>query len=274
MKLLSDFDGVFTNQDAEAAEVGRVLDERVGDVQLLRELRDEVKARPSLYGWFSGGVLSCYADEDPYVFNNAVCGALYKLAPAAAARLAGKGIDNADRLALQCFEEGTARYRAAHASHVDGEALDAVRAFTAAGHEIVVVSNSSTARIEALLRDAGLTLGARGVKVRGDARKFLLGDEPATVVNADNFGGREIRLRRPRYFDVLFDERPDALIGDVLSLDVAMPAALRAADPRFVNLQTALRRHPHTPGWAQEACQAHGIRLVGGLPELVAGLLK
>jgi hypothetical protein len=271
MKLLSDFDGVFTNQDDEAAEVGARLGEVIDDTELLRSLREEVRARPERHGWFVGARVSCYADEDPYVFNNAVARALFEMGPRAAVeRIVASGYASAGALAQRCFEEGTARYRQRNNSHVDPRSLEAAESWLRAGNELVIVSNSSTDRIESILRGAGLEPGAGGLRIRGDARKFLLGDEPAHLPDAADFGGRAVSARRPAYLDILRSEAPGAVIGDVLSLDVALPVLLRSAEPGFSKLRCVLKRHPHTPAWALAACAQRGIDVVDSLAAFVA----
>jgi hypothetical protein len=57
---------------------------------------------------------------------------------------------------------------------------------------------------------------------------------------------------------------------DVLSLDVALPAALRARVPAFEDMDVVLKRHPHTPAWALEACAAKGIAVVDSIARLPA----
>lgn len=273
MKLLTDFDGVLTAQDAEAEAVGARLAEIVAEAELLRRLRAAVRASPERHGWIAGGELACYADEDPYVFHNAVASAVYASGDRSLDRLRALGLATAEHLATRCFEEGTRRYREANASHVLPEAVDAVRRFLAAGHEVVVVSNSSTERVRALLAAADLEPGTRGLRVRGGARKFVLGGEPASVATHGEFGGRRVALRRPHYFEILAEERPDAVIGDVLSLDVALPLALRRAGGPFASMRCHLKRHPHTPDWSLRACVEHGGEPVDSLARLAAKLL-
>jgi FMN phosphatase YigB (HAD superfamily) len=282
MRILSDFDGVFTNQDEEAAEVGRRLAEivsaSIGDAsraaRLLAELREEVRASPARHGWFSAGEIACYADEDPYVENNAVAAALFAKAPAdVIERMRAAGFAPADDLSSRAFEEGTTRWRATHAAHLLPEALTALGAFAAAGAEVVIVSNSSTERIEGILRDAGFDrFGQAKPRIRGGAKKFVLGEEPRALPREAAFGGRAVRLRRPHYHKILSEEQPDVVIGDVLSLDVALPAALRDAEDWLAEARIVLKKQRHTPAWALEACRARHIEVVdsiAALPKLV-----
>lgn len=281
MRILSDFDGVLTHQDAEAEAVARRLDERVtealgGDaaraLAVLTGLRAEVRAKPEIHGWYVGEEIGCYADEDPYVFNNAVCRALFVQGPAEVReKVREKGCDTADALAFACFEEGTKAYRAAHASQVLEEALGALSQFFASGAEVVIVSNSSTERIQALLEPTKIARWGTGkLRIRGGAKKFhVTGDRPKDVPKADEFGGRQVLLRRGSYWDIINEERPDAVIGDVLSLDAALPAALRKhAEEEFGDMQVFLRSHPHTPAWAAKACEAWGITRVDSIARL------
>ena len=89
MRIISDFDGVFTSQQHEADAVGErqieVVAEAIGDAvkaqAVIAGLRGEVTASPTTHGWVTAAGISCYADEDPYVFHNAVGAALYERGP-------------------------------------------------------------------------------------------------------------------------------------------------------------------------------------------------
>jgi hypothetical protein len=285
VRIITDFDGVITAQDAEADAVGERLLERAtealgGDAvrahAIVAGLRAEVRANPAAHGWFVGDAIGCYADEDPYAFHNAVARAIYTIP--GGAELAGRfrelGFATEVDLAIACFEEGTRRYRATHPPHVLEEALGAIQTFFAAGAEVVIVSNSSTERIQALLEPSKiLRWGTGKIRVRGDARKFQpTGDRPRALPEHEDFGGRRVLLRRGWYYDILNDERPDVVIGDVLSLDIALPAALRAHVADFDEMDVVLKRHPRTPRWALDACAARGIATVDSiakLPELL-----
>lgn len=282
MRIITDFDGVLTAQDAEAAAVGERLLERVTEAMggatnrayaLVSGLRAEVRANPATHGWFSGDEIACYADEDPYVFNNALARAIYVQGPAEVReKLRAQGFDTHDAFAKACFDEGTERWRAANPSQVLEEALGAIQTFFSAGAEIVIVSNSSPSRIEAILAPSKiLRWGTGKIRIRGEAKKNVVtGDRPRCLPPHEDFGGRKVLLRRGPLFDILNDERPDVVIGDVLSLDVALPAALRAHDPDYEEMDVVLKRAAHTPKWALEACAVRGIHVVDSIAQLPA----
>ncbi|HKE01094.1 MAG TPA: hypothetical protein VKE69_08800 [Planctomycetota bacterium] len=260
MKILSDFDGVFTDPTAEAASVAAVLDELVGDPALVERVRADVRAHPERHGWRFGGAITSYADEDLYVFHNAVAVAVWSAAtPAVLERLRVAGFTDESAFVVHCFLEGTTRFGARGATNVLPEALDAAAALAGRGHELVIASNSDTARIERLLRGAGWKEGS--IRLRGGAGKFVLGDEPASVPEIAKFGPREIRLRRPRYFALLEEERPDVVIGDVLALDLALPWFLKRS-------RCVLKRSAATPAWSVGACERAGIERVDSISEL------
>lgn len=286
MRIITDFDGVLTSQDAEASAVGARLDDRLaealgGDAArakgILDGVRAAVRAFPERHGWYVGDALGCYADEDPFVFNNATCHALLREGPAEAREaLAAAGFEDWEKLAWTCFDEGTTRWRAENPTHVLEGALGALSELFARGAEVVVVSNSVTERIRSILAPTGLLRwGAGKIRLRGGARKFhVTGDRPTSVPASDDFGGRKVLLRRGSYWDILNDERPDVVIGDVLSLDIALPAMLRERVPDFEDTTVCLARHAHTPAWALAACERRGVKIVDGfasLPNFVGG---
>jgi FMN phosphatase YigB (HAD superfamily) len=287
MRIIVDFDGVFTEHTAEAEAVGArhlaLVSEALGDAAraqaLVLEMRAEARKDPERSGWLSGGAISCYADEDPYAFHNAVAAALYARAPAdVIERLGAAGMPTHEIFASRAFDEGTAIFRSEKregAVHVLPEALAATAELCAAGVDVVIVSNSSTERIRGLLRDAGIgRFGQAKPRIRGGAEKFRLGDEPRALAESQRFGAREIRLRRPSYFSILRDEMPDLVVGDVLSLDLAMPLAARSILPELDEMVLALVRHPATtPAWTLDACRARGIEVIDSLarvPKLLA----
>jgi hypothetical protein len=280
LRILTDFDGVLTTQDAEAAAVGARLLERVAEalsgdriraLALVEGLRGEIRADPAAHGWFDGGEISCFADEDPYVFHVATAFALWRKGPAEVReRLRAAGIDSAEALAARSFDEGTAAWRAKNPSHVRQDALGALQTFFSTGAEVVIVSNSSTERIRSLLEPTGLLRwGAGKLRIRGGARKFAVGgDRPKGVPASVDLCGRKVALRRGPFYDILEDERPDVAIGDVFSLDLALPVALREGVADFEDMDVILARHASTPKWTLEACAAKGVRIVNALAEV------
>lgn len=146
-------------------------------------------------------------------------------------------------------------------------------ALVEAGAEVVVVSNSSSEKIEGWFRETGVGHGlSHALRVRGSAGKFILGATDEHLV----LSGRRVCVDRPKYRAILAEERPDFVIGDVYSLDLALPHVMRRAGEIAPRL--ALRRHPHTPRWVLDSRADGAIDLVvdqlDGLVEPVRALAR
>ena len=88
VKLISDFDGVWTNQNTEADYVWNFIITSIatliGDTpkhinSLLVECKKEMDSAPYEYGWFNNGTISTYYQEDPFGDNNAIFDYIFEL---------------------------------------------------------------------------------------------------------------------------------------------------------------------------------------------------
>jgi len=68
-----------------------------------------------------------------------------------------------------------------------------------------------------------------------------------------------VLVDRPRYREAIERERPVLVIGDVFSLDLALPHAMRTHGHPAAPRTLALRRHRHTPPWILESRAAGAI---------------
>ena len=285
-KILSDFDGVWTDQAFEAqnvtlclvAEAARLAgigaDEARAD---FARFGREIAARPERFGWAPDGRITAYVDEDPFCEANALAMFLEGArddAPAAryAAGVREAGFADLTRFADHCFTTATNAFRDQHPPALVPHAKAMHDALVAAGAEIVIVSNSSTEKIGAWLGQVGIRAsGDAGapLRVRGSAGKMLIGPGDDSI----EVGGRRIFTDRPRYAAILREERPDLVIGDVFSLDLALPHVLRRAGDPGAPRELVLRRHPHTPRWVLDTRAGgaidHVVERVGELREFV-----
>lgn len=152
------------------------------------------------------------------------------------------------------------------------------------GVEIVVASNSKTEKIEHLFTKAGLTVSNdRSIKrgrlyARGDARKYILDHNYTALPEFLEISGRyKISLRRSHYHKILLEEKPDYVIGDVFSLDLALPLYLRMNDKQFKNLKVIQKVQKHTPGWVKDYLsrnEFNGIAFMVDSVEELPALLK
>ena len=294
MRLLSDFDGVWTDPWREAREQGRVVDETLlgwaaedgvsGVGEWLAAARARLAAAPREHGWESDGRISAYADEDPFVMH----AALLRLAHARAAAdpLAGwlgdavtrRGHDGLAGFGAFAHAEGVHRVEAQRGPAILADAAAAGRRLLAAGGELVVVSNSPEDKLERWFASAALPYtrhparAAHALRLRGGARKFALGGEAPPLV----LGDVGFEIARPDYRAILDEERPRAVVGDVFSLDLALPLALRRQVRGWEGLRLFWLRRAYTPGWLVSRIARHAPEvevLDGGLAEAVTRLI-
>jgi hypothetical protein len=314
-KILSDFDGVWTNPGEEAKGVqalmitetarlsGTELDVVAADYAVFGQI---AMGSPRDHGWAPDGRITAYVDEDPFCLGNSMAGVLDGLASGAlplkgcalgsvdgglvpravdyAAVIRKAGFADASAFSDHCFLGATAAFQRDHPPALVPDAKAIADRFLAMGADVVVVSNSGEEKILGWLEAAGIP--ARSVhdtsphngepcfRVRGSAAKFLLGDGTEKIV----VGGRDISVDRPKYRAVLEIEDADFVIGDVFSLDLALPFALRAAGHSWAPRELVLRQHGYTPQWVAETSADgaidHIVQSLTGLCDLCEARLS
>lgn len=281
VKLISDFDGVWTKQEVEAEYVWnyivKKLSELTGDDDaaisgILAECKKEMDRTPWDYGWFSSpGQIACYYQEDPFGDNNAIFDYIERAATTSTAsnfKLMLHKVKESLRSKLKMtpgefsndsFMKATTQFKLEGKLKPVDTAGEIVKKLNDMGVEIVVVSNSKTEKIEHLFRKAGHAMTTekmmkRGrLHARGDAKKFMIDSSYNTLPESLSISGRfSVKLRRDNYHKILTEEKPDYVIGDVFSLDLALPLYLRLNDKSFGNLKIIQRVHPHTPQWVKD----------------------
>jgi len=261
-KLLSDFDGVWTDQAFEAQNVKLYLVAEAARMAAVgadhaREHFEHfercVKAAPERYGWAPDGRITAYVDEDPFCEANAIAMLLDEqrddpLATRYREAILAGGFETLTKFADHCFMTATSAFRIQHPPALVPGAKQMLGELLARGCEVVVVSNSSSEKIVGWFRQIGVDARVEPggeLRVRGAAQKMTLGPSESAL----ELAGRTIRVDRPLYRRVIEEERPQLVIGDVFSLDLALPHVLRRAAHDFAPRELVLRRHPHTPRW-------------------------
>jgi phosphoglycolate phosphatase-like HAD superfamily hydrolase len=264
IKILSDFDGVWTDQALEAenvkiymaAEAARYAEVSGDEARAdFRRFEVAVQSAPAEYGWAPDGRITAYVDEDPFCVPNSIAMYLERVDDPQGVRyrdaiLAG-GEPSLSAFADRCFLTATADYREQHPPALVPHAKEALEALHEAGAEIVVVSNSSSEKIVGWFQRAGVDAGTDHdsyLRVRGQAGKQVLGPGDQSIEVA----GRAVYVDRPQYRAVIEAENPDLVVGDVFSLDLALPHVLRREGRTEAPRELVLRRHRHTPTWVHE----------------------
>jgi phosphoglycolate phosphatase-like HAD superfamily hydrolase len=253
--VVLDFDGTFTDVVAEGAPFVRDFKSHLAELlgkdpssveAAWREEEAAVLAGAHAFGWDVGGRVVAPATADPYLLSNCV-----------ARQLMGRfGVlpDPAERHeALQML------YREAYkltGTAFKPEAKEVLEALLATGLPIWVVTNAHTDLVEAKL-DRLAPKGRERLRVKGDARKYLIEDPPSvdarfaalpeTISFSPELLPRPVYLRRGRYYEALRDiwsqtgTGPESTLvaGDIYELDLVLPAAL-GAHVQFVARDNAL----------------------------------
>lgn len=291
MKLVTDFDGVWTLPDDEAAAQGAWMDQTLaawavgeGAAAWIAAARAAAAEEPTRYGWAPGGRLSAFGNEDPFAVHSAFLHYLAlqagrdPIADQLLAAIAAHGF-TAESFGGEAHRRGVEEVARRRGPGILPAAADAGRAMLDAGVEVVVVSNSGTdklaawfdhARVPAVVhprRDPGALV------LRGAAMKFVLDPERRAPLSLE---GLAVETARPHYEAILREERPQGVVGDVFSLDLALPLALRRAGGDFAAMRLFWLLRDYTPpalAAAVERAAPEVERIAGGLGPVAAALL-
>jgi FMN phosphatase YigB (HAD superfamily) len=232
MQIVMDFDGVFTDPTEEGELCKRFFRERIEQTGILSndqidtwfgELRARMASRSTEFGWRSQGRISAFSFEDPFIRAIGFADFLD--------HLAGEGDEKANQILKKIKTEGIESFGALSewafhqlrvVKRADRETLEWVKKQHGLGHQITVVSNSAPEKIEDFLKQNLMDPGIH-VQVRGNAKKFELGAKPKTI----EMGEYKFDVNRPGYEAALIELQPDLVIGDVFSLDLALPISLK-----------------------------------------------
>lgn len=284
MRILSDFDGVWTDQRGEAAAIQAAFAREAAELMAIDEQQavEEFRAfhartleDPASHGWWPRGYLSAFVDEDELLATGAVGWWLDHDPdlPEAQRWLEGiraGGFERAEDLVNQSFGPAMRAYRDEGEHRLVPEAREVAEGLAAKGVELVIVSNSPTEKLQAMFAAAGLDEGPL-LRLVGDARKWWIeGPEPRRT-----FHGRPVHLDRPRYHEILGQERPDVVIGDVASLDLSTPASMRANGELGSDLRLLLKGHGKASSWATSQVELDpDARLVDEVVPSISSLLE
>ncbi len=280
VKLVSDFDGVWTNQEIEAGYVWNHITSSLAALTgesketiggLLNGCKKEMDRQPYEYGWFFDGSVAAYYQEDPFGDNNAIFDYINRAASTRSysnfkqqiakmkAAILEKTKMSLAEYSNDCFIKATTQFKLEGKLKPVETAGEIVNKLNSAGVEIVIASNSKTEKIEHLFRKAGHTVtNERAIRrgrlhAIGDAKKFVIDRGFSEVPDSMEIKGKyKVNLRRKNYHKILLQEKPDYVIGDVFSLDLALPLYMRLNDSRVKNLKVIQKVQDHTPDWVKD----------------------
>ncbi|MBI4405033.1 MAG: hypothetical protein HY537_12795 [Deltaproteobacteria bacterium] len=266
MKILSDFDGVLTDPSPEAARVKEVFYNHFITLpgtsqpqmsELWEQAQNQLIHSPHQHGWKSGEKITAYANEDGFIECNGLAACLDDMVSKAEKRslnvqnsLKQKEFSNFCEMSQFAFNEVVKETSAGRHHPLDPSAAIVFQTLLSRGIEIVIVSNSGTERITNLFlqRCPGLLQSSENrLRIRGGAQKFVLGE------NSDSFevGPYVVHTDRPKYQTILVEEKPDIILGDVFSLDLALPLQLaRRKLHGFEKVRLLMRKRNYSPQWS------------------------
>lgn len=229
--VILDFDGTCTDVDREAVGFLRAYKDDLARTLGRQDLEDvwaetehRVLAAPERHGMVIGGRLVA-PPVDPYLLATAVSTLIEP----------SLGDAETERLFKENYRFTTTAFKP--------EARDVVEALVRADVHFFVVTNSEPGTVGRKL-DALAPEGRAGIRLHGDARKFLV-TPPTRYADSPRFAavpetlalpdwGRPVHPRRGHYYDALAsiwaetDTTPSEtlVVGDVFELDLVLPAAL------------------------------------------------
>jgi phosphoglycolate phosphatase-like HAD superfamily hydrolase len=259
IKLVADFDGVLTELNHEAARVLEIFksewlkeqnfskDVSSGSSQVeqwFQKAREALRNHPEQNGWHVHDLISAYSDEDYFIYVNSLAAWLDQQVPSGSLNR----FESYKDLAQHAYQTMVDEVMKGTLTPIDPLTKGVLDDLTSQGGQVVVVSNSSTDRIVDIFKKNNVT---DKVQIRGSAMKFALDPERQEWVD---YHERKVNVARPQYETILREEQPTAVIGDVFSLDLALPFALAEREPELFphGLRVCLRVRDYTPDWSKK----------------------
>ncbi len=277
MRIVMDFDGVYTDPSNEGEACSRNFRDKILSLQLkevdletiekveswLGELRARQASQPFDFGWRSEGRVSAFSFEDPFIRNIGLADYLDHLVSEGNARAKKVLARLKQTEKISSFGELSewAFLQLSLKKHADPGAKAWVMKALEKGHEVVIVSNSATLKIEEFLTQNDYPEGKRPL-VRGGARKFGLGKKPRPFVLSKS-GDHKVQVDtdRPEYEKLLLEIKPDAVIGDVFSLDLTLPIRLKREGKLDFSWGIFYRHRDYTPSQMVEFVSGRGTQV-------------
>ncbi len=266
MKILMDFDGVFTDPTLEGKRCTEIFSDLLATEgqfgpekarEVISQAREQVYAAPFSHGWRSEGRLSAFGPEDPLIEGIGIGDVLDAWANSTHTGLnqarTKLGIQSFLELCNRAFQMMNVEIQAQGGPHVDSGAVNQVKNWISSGHQVRVVSNSDPQKLRTFFDRQGIHEGPN-FGFRGGARKFELSRTPKKI----SIGKLEIFSDRPTYRNVLEEEQPNIVVGDGLSLDLATPFALSVEGKLSPTIQLLLKRRAYNPKFTLDAIHTDG----------------
>ncbi len=270
--VVLDFDGTFTDAEAEAAGFVEAFKADVFDLlgrdvsQAWAQEEEALRANPSDYGWSNDGVIAAPANADPYLRVTVIAQNLCDRF--AILRSPATRTEVLEALYRKCYglTESVPR----------PDAKDVLETLLDHQLPIVVVTNSRADTVQAKIDGLALRGGDR-LTVIGNARKFVMASSPRDELfdSLDDLAvpgleRRKVAVRRGHYYDALKrcwqetgSTAAETLVcGDIFELDLALPLTLGA--------HVHLIWHDETPPYEVAFVDQHER---GGSSRELAGIL-
>jgi FMN phosphatase YigB (HAD superfamily) len=287
IKLISDFDGIWTNQEEEAKYMqifilnilaGITGNDKREIETIINSINEEMNKGPHLYGWRYRGETPAFYGEDPFGDNNAFFDfieqnytnkKIYTNLQEIRRKILDTGFESLEQFSNYCFTESTTMFKEEGKLEPHTKAKETISKLMEKGVELVVASNSSTDKLEYLFGKLGHKMNEKipdshgEIRARGNSMKFAIDrgytELPPLLEVTSNY---KIPLRRKFYHQLLKEEKPDFVVGDVFSLDIALPLYLSLNDENFKGLKIIQKIQKYTPEWVKDYLKKEEFRKI------------
>lgn len=267
--FLSDFDGVWTDPWRELQEVHLTVRRELGRLGGVSDaemdaaydgFRRAVLASPQEHGWRIDGRLSSYVDEDYFAVPTSI-GQYIDLAPCHTSQGLRESVLARYGSVLEfldhCYHSTCARFREEVEHDLTPGSRRVMRWLLDQGVQVVFATNAPGEKVVQWFGHHGFPVadarevgpGEAPLRVYGRAGKQWIGDAEVVM----EFSGRAVHVDRPQYREILEREQADLVLGDVLSLDLALPLSLRAGGSPGAPGAVGVMHLPHTPEWVHDS---------------------